>query len=207
MKVPSCSCFLLLFHFRAWLGGYISLFPPSLTKVTFGLNVLGEFVSLLYFLKGDQLYSCLGKIAGTFISRGQSVVWQGKTFLVTVVRAHAGPPHCWRESRNGSLSPSLFLITSAGTRHPVTPARKWWDKLGTKSSDACLLPAIAKGLLVRDSEQLCGHFPCCYQCCFSVWAQGGDLGLRPHTTVFRRQVGGQCTFPSNPHTLLKMAVL
>ena len=56
------------------MGGYISLFPPSLAKVTFGLNVLGEFVSLLYFLKGDQSYSCLGKIAGTFTSRGQSVV-------------------------------------------------------------------------------------------------------------------------------------
>ena len=132
-------------------------------------------MSLLYFLKGDQSYSCLGKIAGPFISRGQSVVWQGKTFLVTMVRAHAGPPHCWRESQNGSLSPSLFLITSAGTRHPVIPARTRWDKLGTKSSDACLLPAIAKAFFVGDSEQLCGHLPCCYQCCFSVWAPVGTL--------------------------------
>ena len=47
---------------------------PSLTEVTFGLKVLREFVSLLYFLKGDQSYSCLRKIAGTFISCGQSVV-------------------------------------------------------------------------------------------------------------------------------------
>ena len=53
---------------------FLHSLPPSLTKVTSGLNVLGEFVSLLYFLKGDQSYGCLGKIAGPFISHGQSVV-------------------------------------------------------------------------------------------------------------------------------------
>lgn len=55
------SLFLFLFYFRAQLGGYPSLSHPSLSlslpprlKSHFGLKVLGEFVSLLYFFQSDK---------------------------------------------------------------------------------------------------------------------------------------------------------